>query len=337
MQYTVEASGMRALVCKEYGSFENLVIEEQDDPVPADNEIVFEVRAAALNFADVLSVAGRYQVRTPPPFIPGNEAAGIVTAVGSAVSRFKVGDRVIGALRGGAFAEKTAVDENFAFPLPAALDFEQGAAFSVAYGTSYHALKQGAHLQPGETLLVLGAAGGVGQAAVELGKAMGASVIAAASSAEKLASAREAGADHFVNYREQPLRDTIRKLTGGRGVDVVYDPVGGDFAEQAMRSVAWHGRYLVIGFASGEIPRLPLNLALLKEASIIGVWYGTWAEKKPDELATNTRELAGMIAGGTIRPHCGAVFSLDDFADAFRQIAERRALGKVVLRMDHYD
>jgi len=328
---------MRALVCKEFGSFENLAIEELDDPVPGDRDIAFDVRAAALNFADVLSVAGKYQVKTPPPFVPGNEAAGVVTAVGKDVSRFKVGDRVIGALRGGAFAEKSVVDERFALPLPDAIDFGQGAAFSVAYGTGYHAFKQGARLQSGETVLVLGAGGGVGYAAVELAKAMGATVIAAASSVEKLDYARDAGADHLLNYSEQPLRDAVRDLTGGDGVDVVYDPVGGDLAEAALRAVAWGGRYLVIGFASGEIPRLPLNLTLLKEASIVGVWYGAWAEKRPGELAANTKELGAMIAAGSIKPRYSSAFALEDFADAFRLIAERRALGKVVLLMDSAD
>lgn len=328
---------MRALVCKEYGSFDDLVIEERDAPVPGDRDIVFDVRAAALNFADVLSVAGQYQVRTPPPFIPGNEAAGIVTAVGPRVRRFSVGDRVIGALRGGAFAEQAVVDERFAMPLPPTLDFDQGAAFSVAYGTGYHAFRQGAGLQPGETVLVLGASGGVGYAAVELATAMGAKVIAAAGSAEKLAYAAQAGADHLVDYSAEALRETIKELTGGNGVDVVYDPVGGDLAEQAVRALAWRGRYLVIGFASGEIPRLPLNLALLKEAAIVGVWYGAWAERHADELAANTRELGDMIAAGTITPRYSAAFRLDDFADAFRLLAERKALGKVILRMEHSD
>ena len=324
---------MKALVCNAYGAPENLAIEDRADPVPEKGQVLVDVRAAGLNFADVLSVAGKYQVKTPPPFVPGNEAAGIVTAVGKDVTCFKVGDRVIGALRGGAFAEKTIVDERFALPLPDAIDFGQGAAFSVAYGTGYHAFKQGARLQHGETVLVLGAGGGVGHAAVELAKAMGATVIAAASSAEKLEYAREAGADHLLNYSEQPLRDAIRELTDGDGVDVVYDPVGGDLAEAALRAVAWGGRYLVIGFASGEIPRLPLNLTLLKEASIIGVWYGAWAEKRPNELIANTKELGAMIAAGSIKPRYSSGFALNDFADAFRLIAERRALGKVVLIM----
>ena len=323
---------MRALVCKEFGSPDDLVVEEWDDPVPGDNDLAFEVRAAALNFADVLAVAGQYQVRVKPPFVPGNEASGVVTAVGSAVTRFRPGDRIIAALRGGAFAEKSVIDERYAIHLPESMDFEQGAAYSVAYGTGYHALKQGANLQPGETVLVLGAAGGVGYAAVELAKAMGATVVAAASSDEKLGFAAEAGADHLVDYSDGELRAALREL--GNGVDVVYDPVGGDLAVQALRALAWHGRYSVVGFASGEIPSFPLNLPLLKEAAIVGTWYGTWVEKHPDEMMQNTAELAEFVASGRITPRCSAAFPLDDFAEAFRMITERRALGKVVLRMN---
>ena len=322
---------MRALVCKDYGPVDNLVIEDWDDPVPGDGQVAFDVRAAGLNFADILIIAGKYQVRPPLPFVPGNEASGIVTAVGRNVTRFKPGDRVIGALRGGAFAEKTVVDEHMAIPLPERMSFEAGAAYSVAYGTSYHALKQGAHLRSGETVLVLGAAGGVGYAAVELAKALGARVIAAASSDEKLAFARQAGADDVINYASGSLKDSVKALTDGKGVDVVYDPVGGDLAEQALRATAWHGRYLVIGFASGDIPRVPLNLTLLKEASIVGVWYGPWAERHNDELWQNVEELNAMVEAGKIRPRYSEAFSLDDFVDAFRVITERRVLGKIVL------
>ncbi len=324
---------MRALTCKKYGAIEDLVIEEWDDPTPGDNEILIDIRSAGLNFADILNVAGKYQVRTPIPFVPGNEAAGIVSAIGREVTRFQVGDRVIGALRGGAFAEKTLAAEHMAIRLPETLSFEQGAAYSVAYGTSYHALKQGADLQAGETVLVLGAAGGVGYAAVELAKAMGASVIAAASSAEKLAFAQEGGADHVIDYSKDSLKDAVKELTGGKGVDVIYDPVGGDLAEQALRSTAWHGRYLVIGFASGNIPRLPANLLLLKEASLIGVWYGPWAERHNAELLQNAAELDAMATTGKITPRFCEAFDLDDFESAFRLITERRVLGKVVLRM----
>lgn len=322
---------MRALVCREYGTPESMKVEDWDDPVPGASEIVFDVKAAGLNFADVLMIAGQYQVKTEPPFIAGNEAAGVVSAVGENVTHFKVGDQIIGALRGGAFAEKSAVAEDSAIPLPDTMTFEQGAAYSVAYGTSYHALKQGANLQPGETVLVLGAAGGVGYAAVDIAKAMGARVIAAASSDRKLAFARDAGADETVNYAEQPLKDSVKALTDGKGADVIYDPVGGDLAEQALRACAWHGRYLVVGFASGDIPRLPINLTLLKEASIVGVWYGTWAEKHPDQFVKNVGELERMVDAGQLRPTYSEAFTLDNFVDAFRVITERRVLGKVVL------
>ena len=324
---------MRALICRQYGPPENLVIDEWDDPTPGDDEILFDVKAAGLNFADVLMIAGTYQVKTPPPFVPGNEAAGVVTSVGCNVTRFSPGDSIIGALRGGAFAEKSVVSASAALALPAGLDFEQGATYSVAYGTSYHALKQGASLQPGETVLVLGAAGGVGYAAVDLAKAMGARVIAAASSDAKLAFAQEAGADATINYSATPLKEAVKKLTDGKGADVIYDPVGGDLAEQALRATAWHGRYLVVAFASGEIPRLPLNLTLLKEASITGTWYGTWAERHPGEMLANAEEMAAMIESGVLRPRCTEAFELERFADAFRVITERRALGKIALTM----
>ncbi len=324
---------MRALLCKEYGPPDQHGIVEWDDPVPGADDIVFDVKAAALNFADILSMAGQYQVKAPLPFIAGNEAAGIVTAVGTNVTRFRPGDRIIGALRGGGFAEKSLVPEGAAIAIPAELDFEQAAAYSVAYGTGYHALKQNACLQAGETVLVLGAAGGVGYAAVDLAKAMGATVIAAASSREKLEFVKAAGADELVDYSSVSLRDAVKQLTGGGGVDVVYDPVGGELAEQALRATAWHGRYIVVGFASGTIPKFPANLALLKEASIVGTWLGTWAERHPDEMHENFAELADMIAAAKIRPRRPTTFAFDDYAEAFRVITERRVLGKVALRM----
>lgn len=325
---------MRALVCKEYGPPDSLVIEEHDDPEPGEGQVLVDVAAAGINFPDILIIAGKYQVKTPTPFVPGNEAAGVVSAVGPGVSRFAVGDKVIINTKGGAFAEKCLADVHMMAPLPAELSFEQGAGFSVTYGTSYHALKQSANLQPGETVLVLGAAGGVGITAVELAKAMGARVIAAASSGEKLDFAKSAGADELINYSEVPLKETVKELTDGKGVDVVYDPVGGDFANQALRATAWHGRYLVIGFACGEIPEFPANIALLKEASIIGVWWGTWAAKNPQLQIQNMLELAQMIKDGTITPRVTESYALEDYVDAFRAISERRARGKVTLRLE---
>ena len=325
---------MRALVCKEYGPPESLVIEEHDDPVPGERQILVDVAAAGINFPDVLIIAGQYQVKTPTPFVPGNEAAGVVSAVGPGVTQFAVGDKAIINTVGGAFAEKCVADVHACAPLPDDLSFEQGAGFSVTYGTSYHALKQSANLQPGETVLVLGAAGGVGITAVEIAKAMGARVIAAASSAEKLAFAVSAGADETINYSEVPLKETVKELTGGKGADVVYDPVGGELADQAFRATAWHGRYLVIGFASGEIPKFPANIALLKEASIIGIWWGTWAAKNPKLQIQNMMELAKLVAEGVVTPRVTESYALDDYADAFKAITERRARGKVTLRMN---
>ena len=324
---------MRALVCKAYGSTDDLRIEDYDDPVASDGQVIVDIQAAGINFPDILVVAGQYQDKTPPPFVPGNEAAGIISAVGENVSAYAVGDKVIAAVRGGAFAEKCVADTRVVMPLPAELDFEQGAAYAVTYGTSYHALKQSTELKAGETLLVLGAAGGVGSAAVEIGKAMGARVIAAASSDKKLAFAKELGADELINYSEQSLRDAVKALTDGAGVDVVYDPVGGEIAQQALRSLAWHGRYLVVGFAAGDIPQFPANIALLKEASIIGVWWGTWLAKTPQGQLQNIRELGELLRSGSLRPRVTESYDFDDFKQAFRALSERRAVGKVVLRM----
>ena len=324
---------MRALVCKEYGPPESLVIEDIDDPVASDEEILIDVAAAGINFPDVLSIAGKYQVRTPTPFVPGNEASGVVTQVGCNVDHVAIGDKVIINTRGGAFAEKCVAHKNFTMTLPDSLTFEQGAGFSVTYGTSYHALKQSADLQPGETVLVLGAAGGVGITAVEIAKAMGARVIAAASSDEKLQFAKESGADELVNYSTVPLKETVKALAGGEGVDVVYDPVGGELTEQAFRATAWQGRYLVIGFASGDIPKFSANIALLKEASIVGVWWGTWAAKNPALQIQNMQELAALMADGKFAPRVTESYAFDDHLQAFSAITERRARGKVILKM----
>ena len=324
---------MRALVCKEYGPPGSLVIEEHDDPVPGKGQVLVDIEAAGINFPDVLVIAGKYQVKIPTPFVPGNEAAGVVSAVGTGVTQFAVGDKVIINTTCGAFAEKCVADVHATAPLPEDLSFEQGAGFSVTYGTSYHALKQSANLQPGETVLVLGAAGGVGITAVEIAKAMGARVIAAASSEQKLEFARSAGADELINYSEVPLKETVKELTGGNGADIVYDPVGGELADQAFRATAWHGRYLVIGFASGDIPKFPANIALLKEASIIGVWWGTWATKNPQLQIRNMLEMAQLVKEGVLTPRVTESYSLDDYVDAFKAITERRARGKVTLRM----
>jgi NADPH2:quinone reductase len=324
---------MRALICNEFGGPDLLTIEEREDPVPGAGQVLIDVHAAGVNFPDVLVIAGQYQVKTPLPFVPGNEASGIVSAVGDNVTRCAVGDSVIVMPSGGAFAEKCIVDEKLAFALPETFSFEQGAGFAITYGTSYHALKQCAKISAGETLLVLGSAGGVGITAVEIGKAMGAKVIAAASSDEKLEFARSAGADELINYSGQSLNDAVKDLTDGAGADVVYDPVGGELALQALRATAWQGRYLVIGFASGIIPEFPANIVLLKEASIVGVWWGTWAAKNPRQQAQNLHEMGNLIAAGKISPRVTESYMLDEFAAAFDAITARRAKGKVVLRM----
>ena len=325
---------MRALLCKQYGPPETLLIEELPDPVAGPGEVLVDVKAAGINFPDVLVIAGTYQVKIPPPFVPGNEAAGIVEAVGDGVTRFKTGDRVIITPNAGGFAEKCVVKEKLCLPLPQGMSYEQGAGFTITYATSYHALRQSTKLKANETVLVLGAAGGVGITAVEIAKALGARVIAAASSEEKLQFAREAGADETINYTETSLRDAVKELTGGKGVDIVYDPVGGELAQMALRSLAWHGRYLVIGFACGDIPQFPANIALLKEASIIGVWWGTWASRNPGDALQNMMDLAAMVGDGSLNPRVTESYPLDRFVDAFAAITERRARGKVILTFD---
>ncbi|MEM8817797.1 MAG: NADPH:quinone oxidoreductase family protein [Pseudomonadota bacterium] len=325
---------MRALVCNEYGPPDTLAIEERPAPEAGPGQLAIEVRAAGINFPDLLMIAGKYQVKTPPPFIPGAEAAGIVTAVGDGVSRYKPGDRVIAMPLGGAFADVCIAEEHSTVPMPDGLDFVTAAGFAITYFTTAHALVQSAGLEAGEILLVLGAAGGVGSAAIDLGKAMGARVIAAASSDAKLEFARELGADETINYSTDKLNDAVKSLTDGNGADVVYDPVGGELAQAALRATAWHGRYLVIGFASGDIPALPANLALLKEASIVGVWWGTWAARHPELQLDNMRFLAGLLADGKIRPRVTESYPLDEFRAAFAALGERRAQGKVILDFD---
>ncbi len=324
---------MKALLCKAFGPIEDLLVEDLPDPKPGPTEVLVDIHAAGINFPDKLMVNGLYQVKNELPFIPGAEAAGVIRELGSDVSHLNVGDRVIALTMTGAFATQCAVATDAVIPLPDSLSFVQGAGFTVAYGTSYHALKQSAQLQAGETVLVLGAAGGVGTAAVEIAKAMGAKVIAAASTDEKLEFARKVGADETINYSAVPLRDAVKELTGGKGVDVVYDPVGGDLAIASLRSLAWHGRYLVVGFASGKIPDMPANLALLKEASIIGVWWGTWASRNPAESQNNMSELFSLVADGKLTPRVTASYALEDFVKAFAAISERKARAKVVFNL----
>ncbi len=322
---------MKAVICKAYGDYHDLVLEEVPDPVPGPGEVVIDVKAAALNFPDVLLVQGLYQMKPDLPFTPGAECAGIISAVGEGVQNFKIGDAVIAYTRYGAFAQKVLAPEAALVLLPRDMPFDAGASLTTTYATSYYALKQRARLQSGETLVVLGAAGGVGLAAVELGKAMGARVIAAASTDEKLALAREHGADDGINYEREDLKAAIKAATGGQGADVIYDPVGGRYSEPAFRAIGWNGRHLVIGFAAGEIPKIPLNLPLLKTASIVGVFWGAWAMREPKAYARNMAEILDFYKTGKIRVAVTARFSLEDFLRGFDALAKRQATGKLVL------
>ncbi|TRO95527.1 NADPH:quinone oxidoreductase family protein [Glycocaulis profundi] len=322
---------MRALICKQFAPYDQLEVAQVEVPPLNEGMVMVDVKAAGVNFPDILLVEGKYQAQPPFPFVPGTEAAGVVSALGPKATGFKEGDRVIVASMLGAFAEKVPAPAAQIVPMPDTMSFEEGAAFTTTYATSYHALKQRARLQPGESVLVLGAAGGVGLATVQIAKAMGATVIAAASSDEKLAIAAEAGADHGIDYTKDDLKTKVRELTGGKGVDVVYDPVGGDFAEPALRATGWGGRYLVIGFAAGPIPKLPLNLALLNSRDILGVFWGAWAGRNPRENAQNMKELFDLFEAGKIKPRISGAYKLEDFKGAFDDIMGRRVKGKVVL------
>lgn len=323
---------MQALLCKELGPAESLVIETVVDPMAGAGEVVVDLYAAGLNFPDTLAITGQYQLRPELPFTPGGEAAGIISALGEGVDQWNIGDRVIVHGATGAFAEKICKSQEDIVALPDVMNFESGAGFLTTYGTSYYALKQRANLQPGETLLVLGAAGGVGLAAVDLGSALGATVIAAASSEDKLDVASRAGAAERIDYSHENLKERVKALTSG-GADVVYDPVGGDLAEQALRATGWDGRYLVVGFAAGEIPKIPLNLCLLKSNSVIGVFYGAWNQREPAAYAQNIRELFSLYENGELSPLVTQVFSLEDYVEAFATLTERRAQGKVIFRI----
>lgn len=322
---------MKAVLCKQFGPPESLVVEDVASPRAGPGEVVVSVKAASVNFPDVLIIQNKYQFKPPLPFSPGSELAGVVKEVGEGVTNLKPGERVIAFTTYGAFAEEVKTEAARLLPLPEGMDFATGAAFLLTYGTSDHALRDRAALRAGETLLVLGAAGGVGLAAIEIGKALGARVIACASSAEKLAVCREHGADETIDYAKEDLRSRIKALTGARGVDVVYDAVGGAYTEPAFRSIAWRGRLLVVGFAAGEIPKLPLNLALLKGASIVGVFWGDFARREPKRFSESIAQLARWHAEGKLRPHVSQTFPLENAVDALQLMAARKVKGKVVL------
>jgi NADPH2:quinone reductase len=322
---------MKALLCRELGVDPPLAVEEVTAPRAGPGQVVVDVRAAAANCPDVLMLQGLYQFKPPMPYAPGCELAGVVREAGAGVTHVKPGDRVLAIVMHGAFAEQALAEAERVVPIPAALEFETAAAFMFTYGTSYHALKDRAALAQGETMLVLGAAGGVGLAAVELGKLMGARVIAAASSEEKLAACVSRGADATIDYTREDLRERLKQLTGGRGVDVVYDPVGGKHTEPAFRGLAWRGRLLVVGFASGEIPKLPFNLPLLKGASIVGVFWGDFTRREAELNRRNMAELVEWVAAGRLKPLISARYPLARGGEAIRAVRVRRARGKVIV------
>ena len=322
---------MRAILCKAFGPPESLVVEEVASPVPGPGEAVISVKAASVNFPDVLIIQNKYQFKPPLPFSPGSEVAGIVKAVGDGVATFKPGDAVLAITTYGAFAEEVKTEARRLLPLPEGMSFTDAAAFGLTYATSEHALADRGALASGETLLVLGAAGGVGIAAIEIGKVLGARVIAAASTDEKLATCRAHGADDTINYATSDLRDRIKELTGGKGVDVVYDPVGGPYTELALRSLAWRGRLLVVGFAAGEIPKIPLNLTLLKGCAIVGVFWGDFTRREPQRSAEAMQRLGRWYAEGKLKPHVSKTFPLERASEALTMMANRQVVGKVVL------
>jgi NADPH:quinone reductase len=322
---------MRAVLCKELGPPEKLVVEQVPSPRPGKGQVVVSVKAAGVNFPDTLIIQGKYQFKPEPPFSPGGEVSGVIKETGEGVTGLKAGDRVIAAATYGGFAEEMVAEADKVIAMPDAMEFVPASAFVLTYGTSYHALKDRAQLQSGETLLVLGASGGVGLAAVQIGKAMGAKVIAAASSDAKLQVCRENGADELINYASEDLRSRVKAITSGRGVDVVYDPVGGPYSEPALRDMAWKGRFLVVGFAAGDIPKVPLNLALLKGCSIVGVFWGAFTRTEPDNNRRNNEELVRLYLAGKIKPHIHATYPLERAVDALNEVLYKRVSGKVVL------
>ena len=322
---------MKALVCRAYGPVESLSLEEVPDPKPVAGEVLVGVRACGINFPDVLVVQGKYQFKPSTPFSPGGEVAGVVEAVGQGVTGIRVGDRVVAMGTSGGIAEKFVADSSKVIPMPEGVEFEVAACLSTAYGTTLHALRDRAQLRPGETLLVLGAAGGVGLSAVQIGKRMGARVIAAASSAEKLETCRQHGADEVIDYGREDLKERVKALTGGAGADVVYDPVGGAHTEAALRATAWGGRLLVIGFAGGDIPRVPTNLTLLKGCSIVGVFWGMFMMRDPARGRAELEEILGWAKDGSLKLHIHARYPLARSLDALRDIEQRRVQGKAVV------
>lgn len=325
---------MKAVLCKQFGPPSSLVLEDIPSPQPGEKDILISVKACGVNFPDTLIIQGKYQYKPDLPFSPGSDVAGIVKAVGSKVKQFKPGDEIFSLVSHGGFAEEIVIPENRCFPKPPTMDFKISASFLMAYGTSYYALKERAKIKEGETLVVLGASGGVGLAAVELGKILGAKVIAAASTNEKLQLCKEYGADEIINYQEEDLKSRIKELTHGKGADVIYDPVGGKFTELALRATAWKGRLCIVGFAAGEIPKIPMNLALLKGCEIVGVFWGQFAMKEPMVNMSNTMDLLKFYNEKKINPHIHASYRLENAYKALEEMQNRKVKGKVVITMD---
>jgi NADPH2:quinone reductase len=323
---------MKALLCTHYGPPDELELTDIADPAPGPGEVVVRIKAAALNFFDTLIIQGKYQTKPAFPFSPSAEFAGVVESVAPGVAEFKAGDRVLGFTGYGAARETIAVPAQALTPIPDGLDFDRAAGLCVTYGTTLYALKDRAHLKEGEVLAVLGASGGVGVAAVEIGKIMGARVIACASSPEKVAFCKERGADDGIDYAAEDLKDALRRATAGKGADVIYDPVGGAYAEAALRAIAWEGRFLVVGFAAGEIPKVPFNLFLLKSADVLGVFWGAWTERDPAGHRANVAQLLRWAVEGKLSSHVHAVYPLSEAASALKALAARKVMGKVILR-----
>ena len=322
---------MRAVLCKELGMPDSLVVEEVPDLIAGAGQVLISVEACGVNFPDTLIIQGKYQFKPELPFSPGGEISGVIKQVGPDVDNLKIGDRVIAFSTWGGFAEELVVDHTRTVTISDKMDYEKASAFVLTYGTSYHASKDRAHLRKGETLLVLGASGGVGIAAIQLGKAMGATVIAAASNAEKLSMCKENGADHLINYAVDDLRQCVKAITQGRGVDVIYDPVGGSFSEKALRDMSWGGRFLVVGFAAGEIPKVPLNIPLLKGCSVVGVFWGEFTKRQAELNKQNNQELMDLFDQGKISPHIHKVYPLEKAGEALNELLQKRVIGKVVL------
>ncbi|MFY0630636.1 MAG: NADPH:quinone oxidoreductase family protein [Flavobacteriaceae bacterium] len=325
---------MKAIVCNNYGLPSTLDYQEVEDPSPKKGELLIAVKACSVNFPDTLIIQGLYQYKPAPPFSPGSDIAGIVEEVGEGVKGFQVGDEIVGFNPYGGFAQKVTAPARDCFPKPKGMSMVNASAFLMAYGTSYHALKDRGEVKEGDTVLVLGASGGVGITAVELSKLMGAKVIAAASTDEKLALCKEFGADEVINYTKENLKERLKELTNGKGVDVIYDPVGGHYSEQAFRAIAWKGKHLVVGFANGQIPKIPLNLPLLKGADITGVFWGAFTQREPKKSMENVQQLVTWYLTKKLNPHIDAIYSLKDAPQALEAIMNRKVKGKIVIDVE---